>query len=461
MKEQQIIIKPFKLLNVLECTIIKKPNEHFSAHVIGHISYDLDETIIYSTSVNDIFSVDVLDENNNFLSLFRGVILDINISFEAGLKKIEIWAASRTVLMDQKEQVRIFQYEDQKYSDIVDFITSQNSNTISICTEGKQITNGMIVQYKETDWEFLKRIASQINTVLVADCVNNNAVFCFGVPRKSTRYTMNSVHYKIKRCINEFIVKKENKVSQFAEIDAVRYIVQSREVYDICTPINFLDLNLYILEIESRIVGNELLHTYTLGSSASFKTSRIYNEKIAGISLEGKIKEVKNDVVQIQLPQDVCKIYKWFPYSTVYSSPEGTGWYCMPEINDAIRLYFPDTLEDNAIVISSVHLNVKNNLRKNPDIKSIRSKHNKEVRFSPGSILLTNHNGMSVLLDDAKGIKLISDCDISLEADKDIDIVSGSKINILGDNGVIIQQGANKIEVHEGITEYGSSIIQK
>ena len=47
---------------------------------------------------------------------------------------------------------------------------------------------------------------------------------------------------------------------------------------------------------------------------------------------------------------------RWFPYSTVYSSPDGTGWYCMPEVGDAIRLYFPDNEEKNAYAISSVNL---------------------------------------------------------------------------------------------------------
>lgn len=45
-----------------------------------------------------------------------------------------------------------------------------------------------------------------------------------------------------------------------------------------------------------------------------------------------------------------------FPYATVYSTPDGTGWYCMPEIGDAVRLYFPCEKDADAYVASSVHL---------------------------------------------------------------------------------------------------------
>lgn len=44
----------------------------------------------------------------------------------------------------------------------------------------------------------------------------------------------------------------------------------------------------------------------------------------------------------------------WFPYSTIYASEDNTGWYCMPEIGDSIRIYFPSKKEEEGIAISSV-----------------------------------------------------------------------------------------------------------
>ena len=41
-------------------------------------------------------------------------------------------------------------------------------------------------------------------------------------------------------------------------------------------------------------------------------------------------------------------------HETVYSSPDGTGWYSMPEVGDTVRLYVPDK-EGRCLVTSSVH----------------------------------------------------------------------------------------------------------
>ena len=89
---------------------------------------------------------------------------------------------------------------------------------------------------------------------------------------------------------------------------------------------------------------------------------------------------VSRDKVKVHIKADGSQdvgTAKWFPYSTVYSSPVGTGWYCMPEVNDKVRLYFPNEKEEDAYVISSIHLEGGTATgggeapRSNPDNKSI------------------------------------------------------------------------------------------
>lgn len=61
--------------------------------------------------------------------------------------------------------------------------------------------------------------------------------------------------------------------------------------------------------------------------------------------------------IKLEIDQDsTASGAMWFPYSTVYSSPDGSGWYVMPEAGDQIRLYFPDEREQHAFAASSVDL---------------------------------------------------------------------------------------------------------
>ena len=78
-----------------------------------------------------------------------------------------------------------------------------------------------------------------------------------------------------------------------------------------------------------------------------------------GASLDSTVTEVRGDVVRVSLRTDAKSgAGKWFSFSTVYSSPDGSGWYCMPEPGDEIRLYFPTEQEKHGYVISAVHLPV-------------------------------------------------------------------------------------------------------
>lgn len=81
---------------------------------------------------------------------------------------------------------------------------------------------------------------------------------------------------------------------------------------------------------------------------------------------------MEKDQVQVSLAYDVEGGGKrWFAYSTPYSSPDGTGWYFMPEPGEEIRLHFPTQEEDAAYVVSSTHITHGN--RSDPEVKFIRT----------------------------------------------------------------------------------------
>lgn len=79
------------------------------------------------------------------------------------------------------------------------------------------------------------------------------------------------------------------------------------------------------------LLGSELVNVYELAVEGGLRTTEAENKKISGLSIDGKIHQVKQDRVQVSFLQDVDAPCIWFPYATAYSSPDGAGWYCMPE----------------------------------------------------------------------------------------------------------------------------------
>ena len=168
---------------------------------------------------------------------------------------------------------------------------------------------------------------------------------------------------------------------------------------------------------------------------------------MAGVSLLGKVTKVKNEEVQIKIHSDenkeragVC----WYSFSTVYSSPDGTGWYCMPEIGDTVRLYFPTNKEEDAYVASAYHEGGAE-LRTHPECKFWRNKEGKEIQLAPDRILLTNNDGTYIELSDDEGIEIVSEGSVTVRA--------GGSLSIISSNSSIEMSAPKKIRLKQGSTE--------
>jgi uncharacterized protein involved in type VI secretion and phage assembly len=193
---------------------------------------------------------------------------------------------------------------------------------------------------------------------------------------------------------------------------------------------------------------------------------------VVGASFGGNILEAQNDVVKIALdidqghdPGEPC----FFPYSTIYSSQDGSGWYCMPEVGDRIRLYFPDGDDDHAYAISSVHEQVDPELqprsndpatagggsgggggrgsggagdysgqRDDPQVKSL-TYGSKEVRLTPEGVYIITDNAIITLNDE--GATLQCSDDVSLISDKSILLSAEEEVYVIGTDNVGVMCG--------------------
>lgn len=465
MRDNNIIINPFEIINLLKCTITKEINNHYSAEVLGIISEKNAEKNIYNCAEDSGISICAYDESGDKKTIFKGIIETIRLEIVGGLYTIAVKASSYSILLDQRECCRTFQNSNQTYKNICEFIKSRNKNAFFIYTEGiKEKTKDIIVQYDETDWMFLKRIASFLHTVIVPDVENDNICLCFGIPEKIKTYTTSESYYQIQRNVLEYFDKNQNNVPSFSEQDAQEYIIETRDIWDLCSQVNFFNRYLFVYKIETRYEGQELIHKYYLRTKAGFKTKKQYNLKLIGVSLPGRIIKIKNDRVKTWVDVDddqPVESAKWFLFSTVYSSPDGTGWYAMPEINDAVRLYFPDEDERNAYIVSAVHSGPSNKRRKKPNIKSFCTIYEKELEFAPGHIRITNNDGMMIELNDKSGITLVSNKNINLTSSNNITISGDESVLIRGAKGIKIQQENSEIEITDDIREIAQSIFHK
>lgn len=402
-------------------------------------------------------------------TLLKGVVTELRVSAQNGVKVLSGVVKSNTCLLDVTPHIRTWQDNDIVYGDMMDVILDpyDGRNPAFIMGVENEPIQAFVLQYKETDWQFAKRMASHQNICLIPDDLSEGICFYYGLPKidEADIREVETNSYGMQKRLVEYIGKKDGAVPGIREKDTIYYTIQLREVFYVGEKVRLNGEELRVSRVESYLRGSEIYHQYWLKTETGFKVPRAYNVKASGVSLKGTILESMKDVVKVSVSEDEnpegCKT-RWFPYSTVYSSPDGTGWYCMPEPGDTIRLYIPGIDETEAYVISAVHLQEgkekkDSKKRTKPDHKSIMNKYGKEVLFTPGMLELTNNQGMAVRIIDGVGIEIVSNKEVELRSQEKIKVQSEkSEIVIDGSKKIVLIQGNSSVVLAKNIVLEGA-----
>lgn len=464
MREVGFQIAPYQFLDLMELTIHKKVNEHVAARIVGKIAEELEGQYADDAAVNQEVGIKAVDETGKEEILFTGVVKSVSIRNRNQVRILEVEAVSCSYLMDITPRTRSFQNEQQTYRSILDTIIKPYPKNDIRMTAGKdQTTKQIIMQYRETDWSLARRLASHFHSFLVPDYKAGGVKFYFGMPELQEETLVHPAFYTMKKDVGDYLDKSENQVTGIEENDAVYYQVQSREILDLCQPVNFKNQKLYVYEIESKLEGAQLHHYYSLKKANGFKTKKEYNHKLIGASIDAKVIDVSKDKVKVHMvvdKQQDIDTAKWFPFSTVYSSPDGSGWYCMPEKNDTMRVYFADEKEENAFVISAVHeQSTSAGKREDPNVKVLSTKHGKQIIFTEKGLEILSGDGLYIGLLDDEGIIIRSNKSIKIHSAEDMAIGSGSAMSLAAKEGVEIKQGEKTtVELKDDITVKGGKV---
>lgn len=489
---ERIRVTPFQMERILECNIIKKVNEHGQAFIKGYIPAEEEKNYMDLAAAEPTVQVEAVSEEGESAVIFSGVIRDCRIRNSNRVLTMELSLASHTYLMDLNPAIRSFQQPAMSYQKIFDTVMGSYPGGGCIMAEGNSaVTKDLIVQYRETDWEFLKRLSSHLNTVVLPSYKTDGVKCYIGIPQWTGITRISPITYRACRLVGDYLYKRQNQVQGLIEDDELCYEVQEQHVLEPGEQVEFQGKTYYVTECKSCLDGHQLWNTCLIKTRAGIRVPEVYNEKIVGASLDGRVSGVAGAQVKVRLTADaVGGSGKWFPFSTVYSSPDGSGWYCMPEVGDEIRLYFPTVKEKHAYVISSVHLPVSGRstagggsgktengksagtgggeggdaeaemfpvirlpdgkeikCRCDPDDKLIRTETGKTILLNKKQILLSNNKGLTVLLDDDAGIIISSNLKVDIQSEKDISIASTEGIEMTGMDEVALKQGSGTVKI--------------
>lgn len=448
MRDEIISVTPFEFIDYISIEGSQCIGKHGVFTISGHIEDDKEQEYMGIIMQETWVHVDARQYSGEQKSLFKGIIIDADIDKTNGVCVLTLKIATGSYLMDIVKHTRSYQEDNISYAAVLDIITQEYSNRKYVMSSGLGSSiKGLLLQYNETDWKFARRLASHFGTDIYPDGSYEGTKFYFGIPEGNARTDINTNEYSMVR-------RKDNTTG---------YLVETRDIYNIGDWVRVNGKTLWIMEITTKLIGSELYHTCYAINRNSLKIEKKYNDVCIGAALSGSVTAVNKDMVQIRLDKDenADKAGKrWFEYATPYSSPDGSGWYCMPETGDKIQLKIPSENEKEAYVANSVHLESSaGDERIKPDYKSIMNKQGKEILFTPQSLIMTNNAGLSIEILDEEGIKIISNKNITIRADENLEITSAnSKLELYARDNVILKQGNTQMDMSGGMNLSGAKL---
>lgn len=461
MREERMFVRPFEELQVMEYRSLMQVNEHAQAEIRGQIPFQRMKDYVEEGKERLWVQAVIVSEGSESI-LFYGILEEMQMEVKSGLCIMRLLLRSGTSLMDYEKKTRSFQSGDLTYSELLNACNSGYDQAARIMTAARgEAIRRFIMQYQETDWDFIKRLAGMNHTVVVADCSTPGEKYYFGLPDRKETVTAAPDEYRTWCDMEEYASKKANGLS-ISPGDTISCVWESRDIYKLGEWGIIDGKKLYIWKIETVTKGNELYHTYYMKPRAGLQTPVTYNASLAGVSLLGRVTDVKEEKIQIELYDDENRANagkRWFPYATVYSSPDGTGWYCMPEKGDQARLYFPSSQENTAYAAGAYHEEGAD-LRTRPECKFWRNREGKEIRLSPDRILITNNNGTYMELTDEDGIEIVSAGSISIRAKRTLSVASeDASVELTAPDRIRLKQGDTEMDLGGSLRMQGRKIL--
>ncbi len=357
----------------------------------------------------------VKDESRREETLFGGVIQEAYIFHENKTSQIILTALTKSVEMDKQEYSCSFQDDSDSYMRIIQDTVLKSGGRAS-CKVASTKTGKPVVQYKETNWEFCRRMASEMGW-----CVYPRATeFMLDVGLVEKRKAV-FAEEKYHCCV-------DNKYYKLCSQDTVEraeflyYCVESDNNYDIGDCAKYQGQKRYIFEKRAELKDGILMFTYKLGGKRRFMSRALLNRKISGVSLSGQVEKTQDETVYIKLDVDGENGKAVYPYP--WLPAVGGLMYCMPQRGTKVYLYFPDHDEKNAYAVHSTYQGEKHPEFSNTQNRGLTTEYGKRLQLYEDRICFIGGMGQEftmgrkeclikagrgkLVLTGQKGIKLLA-----------------------------------------------------
>ncbi|MDH6351168.1 MULTISPECIES: late control protein [unclassified Brevibacillus] len=308
----------------------------------------------------------------------------------------------------------------------------------------------------ETDWTFLKRIASHVGAILVPDLSAHKVRLWIGMPegRKQIKLEEES-SYEVNRAIAPYMKKAANGSSSVSEYQYTTYAFDYDDLLQIGDEVQREGQTFVITKVTGKLEQGLLRWSYVCAVPEAVKQTKLYNKAIIGAAIDGKVIQIGRNQVKLHLNMDKKQEpskAQWFPYAA-----EGNQiLYLMPELGSKVKLYFPSDDEDDGMVMNSVRhapkgaaVEKQERQMQDPGVKTFGNPQGKEFTLGDKELTMTAKEGMLYIsMNKDVGISLKSTSNVNISASGALTL-KGAAVSLSGTQSLNVKTASDTIELLE------------
>ena len=439
-------ISSFAMEKILDFQTWEVPGEHAR----GNFRLLLSENEIGINSMNA--PIQLLGQGNTAGALFSGYPEKVEIKEERGYRIADIQAVSGTILLDQKKSNRVFQKKVQTYMGIASTVTADTEHSACILPGSDMQTGGTLIQYQETDWNFLKRMASQLGLPLVPDISYYYPRFYLGLPEGEKKELGEILSCDM--CFDGRYYAVSGKCLVDRE-DFICYDVVTRTSLSLGDRVTYEGRELLVSRKKTELAGGEVIFTYRLAGNGYTWVPWEDNPDYTGMSFVGSIVGTQGEQVEVAFDID-----KTAAGGNRYGFAPATGnlMYCMPQKGTKTSLYIGNGDEAQGIATGCIRTNGSIcEGTGSPEKKSFRSEHGKGMDLYPQRMGLDGGETGKITFEDETGTTIESNGGLVLMAKEGIRLESMTRIAMQGMSDImaLYSEGASSLCVNGSVDMLG------
>lgn len=412
-KELEIELGLDGLIQVEDFHLVQGLNDHAFLSIKFLIEEDTSEEFVNLASVFPV----VIRENayTKGQIIFQGKAENVYTKVEKGISYLYFDAYSYSKEWDRIEKSRSFLDGSMSYMDVARKVLSDYSQA-DIKDEITQdaLIPELLLQYEESDWVFLRRLSSHFGTYLIADCRDIFGKVYFGIPHINYGTELNNQDYSLEKDFLHYskVLRPEGILPQ----EASQWKIKTRKFLFMGEELTINQIPAVVTALNIVLEKGELVYRYTLSRREGIRREKEKNPRIYGMSIPATVKERSGNRVRVQF--DIDKAYdpngKFFTYAI-----ESSSFYCMPEVESRVHIYFPEHDEQSAIAVHAIGSGSGSGGGQNPDNKRFSDPSGSAMDMTPDTLCyVPNSDASSKLFMSNEGQISLTGFDINIKTQK-------------------------------------------